>query len=243
MAHVRSLGPHPTERERLELAKRRERLQKRIETWMRKAADFLEEQDADSGDELELDEEWEETDDEGDTNPDPFMDRMGGDFPRLPLPSAMKGPRLAAQSAQAAQELLLRQGQANDALHSIRLLISHKAVLFRTSVRSGRSQKYKSRAWDSVNSVEANVKHHARIYACSRRAMVNLGADQALLSKYQVLKKADLKATTTIMDPAVPRHRNESLAWFWKLESFDMETTDTWLQECEYNPCMLSITV
>lgn len=62
--------------------------------------------------------------------------------------------------------------------------------------------------------------------------MVRLGADEKLLERYQVLKSQHLKASTAVMDPAVERHRNESLAWFWRMDGGHSDIDDDWLQEC-----------
>ena len=56
------------------------------------------------------------------------------------------------------QELMLREGQANDALHSLRITIGMKSVALRTSVRqSKKSQKKKTRAWREVQNLEKTV--------------------------------------------------------------------------------------
>ncbi|KAF8841146.1 hypothetical protein BDN67DRAFT_980514 [Paxillus ammoniavirescens] len=50
------------------------------------------------------------------------------------------------------QELELRQGQANEALHNIRVDLGHCSFLYRTSVQQVKhSQQWKSRAWDVVH--------------------------------------------------------------------------------------------
>ena len=43
-------------------------------------------------------------------------------------------------------KLQLRQGQANDALHRIRLLLEFKFFLFKTKIHINKSQKYKTRS-------------------------------------------------------------------------------------------------
>ena len=214
--------------ERVELNERRERLQRRITAWTRRSAEFLQGEEELLGEQLADDEEWDDLngEDAGGLESDGAADpeRL-----RLPLPSAMATGRSAEQ---AKQELLLRQGQANDALHAIRIKLSYKAGLFRGSVRQANSQKTKTRAWGEVNAAEASVRQQARIYSRAREAMVALGASPELLSRYQVLRKEHLQARTSVIDPAVVRHRNENLSWFWKLDAQGDMENDLWMQEC-----------
>ena len=228
IAHVKKLGPRPSVSEQLEVNERRERLQKRISSWSRKAAEFLqgeeEFEDAPLGD-----------GDEWDDQPALEEISFGAEHPdapeqaKLPLPSAMTAGR---SDLQAQQELLLRQGQANDALHAIRIKISYKAGLFRGLVQQSNSQRTKTRAWDEVSAVESSVRHHARIYSRAREAMVSLGAGPEVLARYQVLRKEHLQARTSVIDPLVQRHRNEQLSWFWKMDARGDMDGDSWMQEC-----------
>lgn len=235
LAHVRAMGSHATNAALLDVQKRRERLQKRMDSWMTQAAAFLPDpdDDAEAPDSLDLDDDLEDPDE--DVNP--FMTAAEDTPPeaqRLPLPSSLAHPDSADASTAdlREKEMLLRQGQANDALHNIRLALSHKAVLFRTSVRSARSQKGKTRAWAGIMSKQTALMQHARVYSSARSAMVRLGADEKLLERYRVLKSHHLKASTSIMDPAIDRHRNESLAWFWRMDAGERSMDDDWLEEC-----------
>ena len=63
--------------------------------------------------------------------------------------------------------------------------------------------------------------------------MIKLGAGPELLTRYQPLLKSHLQATTSVMDPAVQRHQNEKLAWFWKMDAQGDMETDLWMQECK----------
>ncbi|KAG2737487.1 hypothetical protein P692DRAFT_20687725, partial [Suillus brevipes Sb2] len=61
-------------------------------------------------------------------------------------------------------EMSLCKGQANDALHNLRIHLCNKAILFRTTVRQAKSQALKTRAWSQVMSVQQAVSLHASIY-------------------------------------------------------------------------------
>ncbi|KIK71974.1 hypothetical protein PAXRUDRAFT_22556 [Paxillus rubicundulus Ve08.2h10] len=66
------------------------------------------------------------------------------------------------------QELELRQGQANKALHNIQVDLGHHSFLYQTSVRQAKhSQQQKSHAWDAVHQVNAALKLHTMIYCRS----------------------------------------------------------------------------
>jgi hypothetical protein len=60
----------------------------------------------------------------------------------IPLPSTIGVQRHAELGVEHvfAQDIALREGQANDTLHAIRVHLAEKAVLSRTSVRPARSQ-------------------------------------------------------------------------------------------------------
>jgi hypothetical protein len=112
------------------------------------------------------------------------------------------------------QEISLRIGQANDALHHLRISLTEKSFLFRNQIRKARSQQKKTRAWDSFHSLEGNVRHHVRVYGKARGALVRLSADVEVLSKYRILKKEDIKVSTAVIDPRKPSQAEATLAWF-----------------------------
>ena len=62
------------------------------------------------------------------------------------------------------KELKLRKGQANDALHEIRLALANKAVLFRTDIRHASSHAKTTRAWSKVHSMDAILHRHTSVY-------------------------------------------------------------------------------
>lgn len=217
---------------KIELEERRDRLQRRINSWSRRAVEFLKGEEEIREETLDIDTQWDDDDDSEyrGTIFAPVLDAAAPESEALPLPSAITKGR---NEQQAAQELLLRQGQANDALHAIRIKISHKAGLFRGAVRTANSQRARTRAWDDVIAAEGQAQHHARVYCRARTAMIDLGAGPELLARYQPLLKSHLQATTSVMDPAVQRHRNEKLAWFWKMDAQGDMEANTWMQDCK----------
>ncbi|KIJ59563.1 hypothetical protein HYDPIDRAFT_33092 [Hydnomerulius pinastri MD-312] len=61
--------------------------------------------------------------------------------------------------------------------------------------------------------------------------MVALGADEALLQKYQVLKATDVSSSTILIDPGLPSQRNKTLAWFWTIDVSGGDADNDWMIE------------
>ncbi|KAG1761668.1 hypothetical protein EV702DRAFT_1207062 [Suillus placidus] len=138
----------------------------------------------------------------------------------IPLPSNLGVDRCRRCMAEdlIPLEMSLREGQANDALHNLRIHLCNKAILFRTTVRQAKSQALKTRAWSQVTSVQQAVSLHASIYTKTRKQMMKLEPGQEQLQKYKPLLREQLKISTAVGDPNARGQRNESLAWFWSVE-------------------------
>ncbi|KAG1832498.1 hypothetical protein EV424DRAFT_1342450 [Suillus variegatus] len=151
----------------------------------------------------------------------------------IPLPSNLGLEKCVALGIAdiADQELTLRQGQVNDALHHIRVHLADKAVIFRKTVRVAKSQALSTRAWAQVHSVDRAVSINARIYSKCRSQLCRLGADDALLKRYQPLTREHLKVSTAITNPNSRGQRNNVLAWFWSLDVEGDSDSSDWLNE------------
>jgi hypothetical protein len=147
---IRRMGRHPTETQTLEIAHRRVRLQHTIDEFIAGAQRYL-------GDDYDEDDNIQDMDidfvsDPPDpTNEESDNDAEPGGNPRvlfqpehilIPLPSNLGMDRceLLGIGGLMRQEITLREGQANDMLHTIRIHLADKAVLFRTTVCPARSQ-------------------------------------------------------------------------------------------------------
>ncbi|KAG0695461.1 hypothetical protein DFH29DRAFT_880030 [Suillus ampliporus] len=128
------------------------------------------------------------------------------------------------------QEISLREGQANDVLHAIRVNLADKAVLFCTMVQSAKSQARSNRAWACVHSVDKILYLNTQIYSKCCKQLIHLGAND-LLTKYQPLEKADLKATMVVADLNMHSQRNSTLAWFWSIDVQGDSTNNDWMNE------------
>ncbi|KIO12080.1 hypothetical protein M404DRAFT_125395 [Pisolithus tinctorius Marx 270] len=116
------------------------------------------------------------------------------------------------------QEIHLRQGQANDALHELCLALVDKAMIFHTDVQKGGNYKMTTWAWGQISNAEAMVQWHATIYRQCRKQLIALGAGEDILGKLSKLNRADLTVSATIADPNARGHRDNTLAWFWTMD-------------------------
>ncbi|PCH34515.1 hypothetical protein WOLCODRAFT_155163 [Wolfiporia cocos MD-104 SS10] len=156
--------------DRLKLEKKRQVLQRQIEAFEAKALgvlpgideedggrdmyrgnDWMDEEDDDELDaELVDGEEGEDGDEEVEAKPEESC---------LSLPSQLGASAIERRGWGhiAEVELQLQQGQANDTLHEIRVVIGHKSFLFRNRVRPSNSQQTKTQAWGEVQVVAKMV--------------------------------------------------------------------------------------
>lgn len=221
----------------LELAKRRDRLQTRIDAWRRKAELYLPLQDEeDTWEDMLGDAMVDQSDSDTDESLCSELPIAESDMAGLPeqaplyLPSALSADRWAPERQ---KELTLRQGQANDALHNLRICLGQKSLVFRKQVRVANSQQKKTRAWSDLNAIETSVRGYSGIYSHARQAMIRLGADAELLGRYQVLKRSELKVSTVIATPNTAGQRNAHLAWFWTMDIQRDTENDNWMEECK----------
>ncbi|KAN0125265.1 hypothetical protein V8E53_015656 [Lactarius tabidus] len=100
------------------------------------------------------------------------IDHLNPEDLPIPLPSSVGWDWCVTHhsTSLAAKEAQLRVAQANDSIHKIRLALGYKSAIFRTQVRSAKSQQKKTRAWNAVKSVETTVHENARIYSMAHNA-------------------------------------------------------------------------
>jgi hypothetical protein len=145
----------------------------------------------------------------------------GGDRPEtvaLPLPSLLEQDerQLFGMEELTLKELKIRQGQANDSLHALRLLLGKKSFEFRERLRPAIGKVQKTRAWAAIQATNAEISHYARIYTRNREAMIRLGLNQQELDRlYRPLTSADLVTSTAILQPNLPGQSQHMLSWIW----------------------------
>ena len=130
-------------------------------------------------------------------------------------------------------EIELREGQANDALESLRAALAEKSLRFRTEVRPAKSHRTMTRAWDSVHRADIQVKAAVQAYRLARSALERLGAEKDLLDQYQEIQKKDLKMSGDIVEENRVGQRSSELAWFWRLDQKWDTDRGEFLKECK----------
>ncbi|KAG1784364.1 uncharacterized protein HD556DRAFT_1243099, partial [Suillus plorans] len=238
---VRSLRMHPTDMQLLRVARCRDKLHTQITSFLEMSPTYLgvgvNVNDPDCLVTVcnSLDDCEDYSDFDEDQNPDLDVHNASIFQPELtviPLPSNIGAVRCRELGLTnlIKEEIALREGQANDALHAIRVHLGDKAVLFRNTVRSAKSQASSTRAWTRVRSVETAVNLHARIYSKCRSQLAKL-PDHDLLKKYLPLKKEDLKASSAVADPNARGQRDTTLSWFWSLDVQGDTSGNDWMTE------------
>lgn len=236
-AHVRRLKGLLSNSDRIDLARRRERLRNRIDTFSKTALTYLRGINR-------LQEALEETapldDEASDDEENPFAptyrELFGGEPETQPLlmPSTIGKEacvRLGLMEVMD-KEIALREGQANDALEGLRQGIGEKSFMFRERLRHAKGKKMVTRARSGILAVGRALNNHRRVYGFARRALVSLGAEVESNSiKYKPVKLSDLRASTIIYDPSAPQQRNARLAWFWASSAGD-SADNVLLTEC-----------
>jgi len=254
---IRKKSKRATASERTTIKDRQRKLDSRLSTFHQKAAEFMGdigdedvdllpqlsgvvvEDDEDSGGEdggddvLEEENSNGEEEEEDDDDDDDEHEHPENTPICLPSPLKRDDIQKLGLLDLAAQEMELRQGQANDSLMGLRMALGHKAVLYRTKVRTATSSIGKTRAWDDIKVATIKVNKHVRAYKRARKAMERLGADDAMLGKYQELEREHLKLSGDITEENRFGQRNDVLPWFWRLEGQNAEQDNTWMQECK----------
>ncbi|KAG1820932.1 uncharacterized protein BJ212DRAFT_1265402 [Suillus subaureus] len=239
---VKKLGKWPTDVQKLAIAWCCDRLQGQIDEFVRVAMTFLGDEidDHDQLDLMTMMLDAAELDSAGSSDDDPNQLDNGDryDMPVeftpetmvIPLPSNIGIERCAEWGIDnlVLQEISLREGQANDTLHAIRVDKADKAVLFCTTVQLAKSQAW---AWAQVHLVDRILHLNVQIYSKCCKQLIHLSAND-LLAKFRPIEKADLKATTVVADPNVCSQRNSTLAWFWSINVEGDSTSNDWMNEC-----------
>jgi hypothetical protein len=237
---LRKLGKKLSSVQKLEIARRWDRLQGQIDSFIKTASIYLGD-DFDVADEANHD--GIDVDFISDSDDDARIDVSDAsvmnsesfvELQKIPLPSNIGLSQCSHMGAEdlIAVEIELRQGQANDALERLRVHLSHKAILFRSVVRTAKSQSKSTRAWSQVTSVGNAIKTNAAIYNNARQKMISLGIDSTMHRKYQPLLRDDLKVSAAIADPNARGQRNHVLAWFWSVNVSDAMQDNDWMDEC-----------
>ncbi|KAH6906278.1 hypothetical protein BKA70DRAFT_1497792 [Coprinopsis sp. MPI-PUGE-AT-0042] len=237
--YVRNLPKRPTASQELELSKRRELLQKDINSFYETAKTLFPEIDFD---ELKCDQEpLESIEIDGeDVDAVPIDDETENPFSlsqnecedvAIPLPSSFASPLPMSMEPIVDKELKLRVAEANDALEGVREDIGHKSFLYRSNIRLAEGKQQKTRGYAAVRNVNASMRFHIKVYNHARWALSRLGADPALMSYFKPISKEDTKAITAIYKPNARGERNKKVSWIWSMAEQGHEVNSQYLAE------------
>lgn len=262
LQEVKALAKKSTPETMAMLTEKRAKLQLSIDDFHRKAAVYVPETDLLSGsviDEESATSEWEDAvydseDDDillpmpGTFIPDVGAQRSASDEATTALPAEKQLIRLPSSFGREAchgrlrpygrVEFDVRKGQANDALHTIRLHIAEKSFIYRGGVRKGSNtanlgHRGRQKAFNEAHILEAKVRHQARIYEGARKAMETLGMSEEDIQNYPKLSKSDTNASTAVVDFNARGQRNEGLSWIWRTPH-EMTRDSRLMNECMF---------
>ena len=112
-------------------------------------------------------------------------------------------------------------------------MLADKEILICNDLHGVIDQAANTQAWGKLKIVDGILKRDAAIYKKCCHALVSLRADEDTLIKYQELMDADLKVTTSVLNPNGSGHWNENLAWFWSMDIPRDTQADDWMSECQ----------
>ena len=239
------MSQHATALEQTSKEDRRRKLEGRLNRFHQKAEEYMGKNDEEDLDILPQFTGWEDEEDRNEDGPSEFWDdddedeEENSETPeRTPIcmPSSLKPEDIQKLGLEilAGQELELRKGQASDCLQSLRMSLGHKAVLYRTKVRTAKTSTDKTRTWDDIKAITIKINKHVRAYRRAHKALDRLGADGTTLVRYQELRTEHLKLSGDITEENRVGQRSDVLPWFWRLDGQNADQHDTWMQECKF---------
>ncbi|KAH6888763.1 hypothetical protein BKA70DRAFT_1235295 [Coprinopsis sp. MPI-PUGE-AT-0042] len=227
-ALVRSLGVRKswTDLQRLEVTKKREQLQLDVNNFYENAILLFPEVNFRD---IKCDtapEESVEIDGEDDSNEEAEVQERNrfsvsqnqAEDIELPLPSTFPSELPPSMDAANDFEIKLRVAQADDFLENIRTDIGHKSFLYRSNIRLAEGKRLKTRGYDTINAVDANLRLNIKIYHQARWALRRLCVGSEILNRYRKITKPDTWAITSVYQPNARGLRNEHMSWIWTID-------------------------
>jgi len=113
-------------------------------------------------------------------------------------------------------ELGLRVKQATRYLAALQDAIAQKSFQYSHVLHSAPSKGARTRSRTAITRITDHVSHYSKVYCRARAALARLGADETTLTKFKVLTRDDVKASTAILDPNMPGSSSIRLSWIWE---------------------------
>lgn len=188
------------------------------------------------------DESFDDFDDQ-DGEADPFgKDQvLGGNDPDLELPPervplhlpSSHGTSTVTHHKLRQAELNLRIKQATRYLAALRDAIAQKSFQYSHVMCSAPSKGVRTRSRSAIIRITDQVSQYSRVYCRARAAMVRLGADESTLTKFKLLSRDDVKASTAILDPNIPGSSTIRLSWIWETSPRLSGSAPEAIRECK----------
>ena len=218
------MGSRPTTAQKLEVAKRRRGLKKRITNFTKTAVQYLGEDAIDAiyeTDQVFLDEDISEN--EQHDNDNPRISSVDPERQILPFPKAVTDKQFRELPPERwsvigdmwKTELSMRQGHAADALDHVRTAIIHLSWQYKNNVRTANSGHQQTRAWDKVKFLNDTWKLHRRIYNHNRTVMLRIGDGTGVVNNYPPLELQDCVVSTSVVDRNTAGQSTDRLTWIW----------------------------
>jgi hypothetical protein len=162
------------------------------------------------------------------SDPDPTA--IAPEFRPLHLPFS-QGTTINHPFRQA--ELTLRIKQATRYLSAVREKVAEKSFQYSHVMRSAPTKGIRTRARSTILKATDRISQYSRVYNRARAAMVRLGADDRTLSKFKLLSRDDVKASTAILDPNTSGSTTLRLSWIWETGTRISGSAPDTMRECK----------
>lgn len=147
---------------------------------------------------------------------------------KLPLPSSFE----RSDALICSSEVELRLLQAGKLLAALRDLIAEKSFLFSHVIRIAPRKGVRTRARSEIAKINDKIGYYCRVYTYCRSAMVRLGADDNILSRYRVLERKDIASSGALLNPNEPGSSTHRLSWIWQTGHRADNSNSQGLYEC-----------
>ncbi|KAG8846910.1 hypothetical protein FRB91_000368 [Serendipita sp. 411] len=163
-----------------------------------------------------------DTEDDDPTRPEDEHVVLPSSFPRLEHPLRLSQI-----------EQRLREGQANEALETIRICLSHRVALSRIKGKEIRGQNANLRADSVLRRLNEQLNHAVRQYRRAYNAMLSLGMPPQNPT-YRTLEDSHLKTSSVFNTHRLPGRGHEGgPSWIWQNTDAVRTLDDNWLDEVE----------
>lgn len=113
-------------------------------------------------------------------------------------------------------EIVHRIASAEEKLNHIRNLIAEKSFQFSHVIRVSPRKGVTTRARAIVKKLNNQIADQCRMYTRCRSALLILGPDPSIISRFNVLTPIDVASSTAILNPNEQGSTTIKLSWIWQ---------------------------